>query len=90
MQNPFLPIALLALALFGCVNPTIEDRLACIQLTSYAFISVPECSSQEECFLAVQQSFQFEAGVFHSQTRDALFEAQNRLARSWLFLNGEV
>ncbi|HZX20022.1 MAG TPA: hypothetical protein VFF13_03340 [archaeon] len=66
---------------------SIEDRLACLELTSYAFTEVPECTSQDTCFSEVQNAFPFNESVFSSKVQSEIFDSKNHLARAWLFLN---
>jgi len=72
----------------GCIEEvSIEDRLACLELTSFSFTTVPKCTSQEACFKEVDSAFSFDTSVFELEVRGELFSAKNRLARIWLFLN---
>ncbi len=87
---PKLPILLFAamLLLSGCLEKlSVQDRLSCLELTSYSFTSVPDCASQEGCFGKVQESFPMGEKVFPSDVRESIFGSKNHLARSWLFLN---
>ena len=57
MQKHLFLLIALAIALSGCLdNATVEDRLACLELTSYSFASVPQCASQEKCFEEVEKN----------------------------------
>ena len=72
----------------GCLdNITIEDRLACMELTSYSFTLVPDCHKPESCFSEVENAFPFNEEVFSSKVQERLFDAKNHLAKAWLFTN---
>ena len=89
MGKKLLPLLLLfSLVFAGCLaNPTTEDRLSCLELTSYAFTSIPQCKTQDECFSRAQAALGFDESSLNSITREELLGAKNHLARSWLFLN---
>src|SRR3989344_4438526 len=81
-------ILLLAILSSGCLQgPATEERLACLELTSYAFTSIPKCETQDACFAAVQNSFPHDERLFSAATRQETLYAKNHLARAWLFLN---
>src|SRR3989344_4755310 len=88
MQTPLLPTLLIfSLLLAGCLkDSTVADRLAWLELTSYSFTSIPQCTSQDLCFAKVQQSFGFDESALNSATRTEMLGAKNHLARSWLFI----
>lgn len=89
MAKLLLPILLATILLAsGCLdNITIEDRLACMELTSYSFTLIPECYKQEDCFSEVEGAFPFNEEVFSSKVQEHLFDAKNHLAKAWLFTN---
>ena len=89
MARILLPILLAAILLAsGCLeNITIADRLACLELTSYSFTSIPECHRQETCFSEIENAFPFNEEVFSSRVQEHLFNAKNHLAKAWLFTN---
>ncbi|MFH1391401.1 MAG: hypothetical protein ABIH20_03775 [Candidatus Diapherotrites archaeon] len=88
MQIQVILLISFILLFSGCLdNATIEDRLACLELTSYSFTSVPDCSTQEKCFEEVESKFNFNESTFSSKVQESIFNAKNHLARSWLFLN---
>lgn len=80
--------ALLLLFLVGCIdNPTKEDRLACLELTSYSFAHLPDCASPEKCFAEADTAFRVNDKFFVAPVRQELYEAKSHVARAWLFLN---
>lgn len=84
----FIPLFLLGIFLLGCIdNPTTNDRLSCLKLSTYNSTSIPKCTAQDECFAKVQASFSFSDSEFEPPVRKYLFEAKDRLSRSWLFLS---
>ncbi len=89
MNRRIFALLLASAFLAGCStgNVTVEDRLACLELSSYSFTSVPNCASQEKCFEEVEKAFPFNEKVFSSATRSELFDAKNHLARAWLFIS---
>ncbi|MCR4336065.1 MAG: hypothetical protein NUV57_06055 [archaeon] len=88
MQTRLILLISFILFFSGCLdNATIEDRLACLELTSYSFTSVPDCISQEKCFEQVQAKFSFNETILNSKVQESIFNTENHLARAWLFLN---
>jgi len=88
MQKHILPLLIAVLLFSGCLEEaSIEDRLACMELTSYSFTSIPNCATQEKCFEEVEKSFPFNEKVFSSRVQEELFQSKNHLAKAWLFLN---
>ncbi len=76
------------LLLAGCIDtPTKEDRLACLELASYSFAHIPECSTQEKCYTQAQAAFGVDEGAFSQDVGRDLFSAKSHISRSWLFLN---
>ncbi|GEM_PF-6368918 len=81
---PLLALALLA----GCIDtPTKEDRLACLELSSYSFSYVPDCGTQEKCFALADAAFAFNSKTFAPSIAQELFFAKSHISRAWLFLN---
>ncbi|MEK6957834.1 MAG: hypothetical protein AABW99_02555 [archaeon] len=77
-----------ALLLSGCLeNPGIEDRLACLELSSYSFTSIPNCGSQDKCFQEAEKAFPLNDSPFSARVKTELFNAKNHLAKQWVFLN---
>ncbi len=89
MKTPALPMLFVfSLLLAGCLqNPNTDERLACLELTSYSFTTIPKCSTQDGCFSQTQKSLGFDASPLNPVSRQELLGAQNHLARSWLFIN---
>jgi hypothetical protein len=86
-----LIIALLALlSLSGCIDQklSIEERLLCMDLSAQSFAFVPKCSSVEDCFSKVEQSFfDFEEGVFNPRIQSRLYYYKNEVALSWFYFS---
>lgn len=83
-----LILMLVFLFQLGCIQEmTIQDRLLCLNLTSYSQPEVPKCNSQEDCLNLVEKNFSFEDEFFSSPVRERLHQYKNHIARSWLFYN---
>lgn len=77
------------LFLSGCTDQkiSIEDRLACINLTSKSYAVIPSCNSIEECFSRVDSSFDFPQEHFSPRVNQKIFSYKNSLSQSWLYYN---
>ncbi|HLC79867.1 MAG TPA: hypothetical protein VJG83_05615 [archaeon] len=83
----YIAILLIALiALCGCTQKP-EDRLACIELSTYSFTSIPSCPTVEKCFELTDSQFPIEKGQLSYSAEQHLFESKSHIARAWLFLN---
>ncbi len=82
----FLLLGLL-LPLSGCVEMSPEERLLCLELTSYSQTEVPRCTSQEECFSFVESDLNLGIGLLDGEAQASLHDYKNRIARSWLYYN---
>ncbi|PIN85391.1 MAG: hypothetical protein COV47_02370 [Candidatus Diapherotrites archaeon CG11_big_fil_rev_8_21_14_0_20_37_9] len=72
----------------GCLQEASpQDRLACMELTSYSFITIPECDSQDSCFIELEKNFPINESLFSSEVKAAVFDSKNHAARAWLFMN---
>jgi len=85
MRKAIFLFACLAVLLSGCVEMTPEDRLLCLELTSYSQTEVPRCSSQEECFSLVESDLNLGITLLDLEAQAALHDYKNRVARSWLY-----
>lgn len=87
----FCVFFLLLILLSACVKePSIEDRLLCLDLSSYSKAAIPQCDSQEKCFSEAQKVFGEQKGVFPPLIENNLFELKNRVAKSWLYFNRAI
>ncbi|MFH1545224.1 MAG: hypothetical protein ABIE23_04025 [archaeon] len=85
----FLGLVLL-LFFSGCLDQKtfFENKMKCLDLTSYSFTSIPKCSSQEECFEKVRKNFfSFDKNLFSNSVQQKMHLYQNQVARSWLYYN---
>lgn len=74
--------------LSACVQEAgIEERLACMDLTSHSALDIPECGSQEECLREFEKNFSLDYTELSQTSKAALGEFKNRVALSWLYFN---
>ncbi len=74
--------------LCACIKePSIDDRLLCLDISSFSEPEIPRCESQQECLLEVQKAFGESSGEFPSLIENNLSELKNRVALSWLYFN---
>ncbi|VVC00369.1 Uncharacterised protein [uncultured archaeon] len=72
----------------GCIDvPTKEARLECLELSSYPFPNIPECSTTERCFSEAETAFRLNLLPFSHEVASELFSAKGHVASSWLFMN---
>ncbi|MDP6671205.1 MAG: hypothetical protein QGI60_05340 [archaeon] len=86
-----LAIALVGLLFFsGCISSelSIQQRQKCIELSSRAYVHIPRCESQQECFAKVENEFfGFNETVLSTGPREEIYSFKNNLAASWLYFN---
>jgi hypothetical protein len=81
------------LAVFsGCVGDEkqlIEARLACMELSTHSLALVPTCTTQQQCFEAIEQRLlkDVDVSLLPQPSRYRFFLFKNALARSWLHMN---
>ncbi|MFH1240146.1 MAG: hypothetical protein V1672_02920 [Candidatus Diapherotrites archaeon] len=87
-------LALAALVIFvilvsGCIDKlSTEERLLCIDLTSKSYAYIPKCTTQNDCFSKVEESFfHFNTENIPSSTAQELYYFKNHVALSWLYYN---
>ncbi|MEW6295510.1 MAG: hypothetical protein AB1467_04425 [Candidatus Diapherotrites archaeon] len=86
----FTALFLFLLLLSGCFEEKklFEARNDCIVLSQNSASSIPDCSSQEECFNSVEKNFfSFDQSIFSFNSNRRLHEFKNHLAASWLYFN---
>lgn len=91
MKRVGIVFGLMLLLFFsGCLDQKtfFENKMKCLDLTSYSFTSIPKCSSQEECFEKVRKNFfSFDKNLFSGSVQQKMHLYQNQVARSWLYYN---
>ncbi|MDO8634421.1 MAG: hypothetical protein Q7K34_03985 [archaeon] len=89
MNHKILPIfGFFLFFLSACVQEAgIEERLACVDLTSHSALDIPECDSQEECLKKFGENFSLDYSELSPTSKAALGEFKNRVALSWLYFN---
>ncbi|MFH1587200.1 MAG: hypothetical protein ABID38_05050 [Candidatus Diapherotrites archaeon] len=89
MKSHILPLFLLILLIFaGCIQePSIEQRLLCIDLSTPSQPKVPDCTTQESCLAKVESSFSTEDAMLSFEIRQMMHIYKNHVARSWLYFN---
>ncbi|MEK6942070.1 MAG: hypothetical protein AABW85_04405 [archaeon] len=87
-----LAIGLLFLLLFSaCIKgPLIEDRLLCLDLSSYSMAEIPKCGSQEKCFELVEKEFGQRQKLLPPLIENNLTDQKNHVALSWLYFNRAI
>lgn len=89
-MKPKIQLVLTVLVVFlsACVQEaSIEERLACVDLTSHAALDIPQCDSQEECLSDFEKNFTFNYPELSPTSKSALGEFKNRVALSWVYFN---
>lgn len=83
-----LLILLAAIVLGGCLQEaSIEERLLCVELTSYSSTEIPACDSQEKCAKEFDKSFAMNTSEFGPHVQNSLAEFRSRTSLSWLYFN---
>lgn len=86
--HTFIAVILLLLLTAGCITPRNKaDRLLCLELSNPAHTTIPDCSTQSNCFQKVEEIFGLKAEQASYLTKQNLYRYKNSLARSWLFVN---
>ena len=84
----FIAVIILIIALSGCIDEkSITQRLACMDLSTPAETTIPNCNSAESCYSAVERAFPLKYGELPAATQQALSRYKNQVARSWLYYN---
>jgi len=89
LSKKFIFMCLLGIIfLSACIKePAIEDRLLCLELTSYSKAEIPLCKTQESCFSEVEKAYSASSSDFPPLIENNLSELKNQVALSWLYFN---
>ncbi len=91
MQRGIFVAAALALLvlLSGCSTKlSHEERMLCIELSSQAKAAVPECDTEQECYVELESSlFNFSPAGFTPDGEKLFYNFKNDVALSWLYFN---